>query len=280
MSSDKQQGITVIWQFQVDPERESAFTRDYGPEGSWVHLFSTAEGYLGTELFHWKFPRLTYTTLDSWISREAYEAFKAENQDAYAELDAKCEALTQAERFIGIFERDEAAAWLKAVRGRGSARGTEGGSETVRSATMDDVSALILLAQGQNLAAHWSEVRYREILAAEPNSRIALVVESATSKTMLGFVIGRMVADECELENIVVDLPVQRRGLALKLLNAFIAEAGKRNVERIFLEVREANTAARRLYEKYGFELVGRRKAYYKDPIEDAVLYRLALRST
>lgn len=278
MSSDKQQRITIIWQFQVAPERESDFARDYGPEGAWVQLFRKAEGYLGTELFHWRFPRVTYTTLDSWISREAYEAFKAENRDAYAELDAKCEALTQAERFIGIFARDEATAWLKAAQALES--GIEGGSETVRSATSDDVSELISLARRQRSAAQWSEARYREILAAEPNSRIALVVEDATSKQMLGFVMGRMVGDECELENIVVDVPVQGRGLGRKLLQAFMAEARTKRVERIFLEVREANAAARHLYEKCGFEIVGRRKAYYQDPIEDALLYRFVLKSS
>ena len=73
----------------------------------------------------------------------------------------------------------------------------------------------------------------------------------------------------------VVAATHRRRGFGTNLLTSLIASAGQRNVGRIFLEVRDSNMAARLLYEKLGFQLNGRRKAYYRDPQEDALIFVL-----
>lgn len=90
---------------------------------------------------------------------------------------------------------------------------------------------------------------------------------------MQGFVIARITGDECELENVVVAEGVQRRGLGSRLMEALMDCVRKSGAARIFLEVRESNAAAHALYEKCGFQINGRRKSYYSDPAEDAVLY-------
>ena len=59
------------------------------------------------------------------------------------------------------------------------------------------------------------------------------------------------------------------------LLNELIAHARAKNGSGIFLEVRESNQSARGLYRKMGFEETGRRKGYYANPAEDAILGRL-----
>jgi ribosomal-protein-alanine N-acetyltransferase len=92
-----------------------------------------------------------------------------------------------------------------------------------------------------------------------------------------GFVVARHVAPEWELENIVVAPAVRRRGLGQRLLDALLAAARETNSSSVFLEVRESNAAARCFYEKAGFVQTGRRKSYYTDPAEDAVLYRYDL---
>jgi len=56
-------------------------------------------------------------------------------------------------------------------------------------------------------------------------------------------------------------------------MEALLVQARQTNSDAVFLEVRESNTAARRLYQKLGFEETGRRKSYYSNPVEDAVLY-------
>lgn len=78
-----------------------------------------------------------------------------------------------------------------------------------------------------------------------------------------GFVLGRVVADEAELLTLAVD-PVQRgKGLGAQLVESFLSEAKARGAESAFLEVAENNASARRLYERHGFGLAGRRKGYY-----------------
>jgi [ribosomal protein S18]-alanine N-acetyltransferase len=86
--------------------------------------------------------------------------------------------------------------------------------------------------------------------------------------------VARHLAPEWELENIVVAPSARRQGLGNRLLNALLAAARETHSASVFLEVRESNSAARTLYEKAGFKQTGRRKSYYTDPLEDAVLYR------
>ncbi len=81
-----------------------------------------------------------------------------------------------------------------------------------------------------------------------------------------GFILGRTVAGECEILTLGVLLPHRRHGIAAKLLNKLIKEAGELEITKIFLEVSESNEAAISLYNDRGFFEVGRRKNYYKIP--------------
>jgi len=58
------------------------------------------------------------------------------------------------------------------------------------------------------------------------------------------------------------------------MLDAVLIELGHRGVRAAFLEVRESNTAARALYGSRGFREIGRRKNYYRRPVEDALVMR------
>ena len=71
--------------------------------------------------------------------------------------------------------------------------------------------------------------------------------------------------------------PVQpsRRVPSPRLLGELLDSARAKDAAAVFLEVRESNQAARALYEKWAFRESGRRPRYYKDPAEDAILYRL-----
>jgi len=140
-------------------------------------------------------------------------------------------------------------------------------------------------------AAHWTEGQYQ--LAVRPGSedpeRLVLVAEASppaagqvgrgSAASIVGFLVARHLAPEWELENVVVDTTARRRGLGTELLEALLAAARQTGSQSVFLEVRESNLSARKLYEKMHFEQSGRRKAYYSNPGEDAILYRLRLRS-
>lgn len=100
-----------------------------------------------------------------------------------------------------------------------------------------------------------------------PCARTLLLEEDGS---FVGYLLGSVIPPEGEVLRVAV-LPAYRgRGYAEALLSAFLSE-----VPVCFLEVRKGNTAARRLYEKVGFLCVGERKRYYKNPTEDACLYRL-----
>jgi ribosomal-protein-alanine N-acetyltransferase len=89
--------------------------------------------------------------------------------------------------------------------------------------------------------------------------------------------VARHLAAEWELENIVVASSVRRMRLGQRLLDALLTAARETNSSSVFLEVRESNASARSFYEKAGFKQTGRRKSYYANPAEDAVVYGASL---
>jgi ribosomal-protein-alanine acetyltransferase len=122
-------------------------------------------------------------------------------------------------------------------------------------------------------AAHWSMQQYEAAFSGEAPSRVVLVVEEEAA--VQGFIAGRESEREWEIENIAVAGSARRRGLGTRLLGEFLDLARHRKAEAAFLEVRESNLAARKLYEKCAFVESGRRRHYYREPDEDAIVYRL-----
>lgn len=94
----------IVWEFEPDAARLAEFERDYGSEGVWNALFRRGGGYLGTELVRSPTDPSRYLTVDRWISRSAYEAFRAAFHEEYAALDARCAALTRTERLVSTAE--------------------------------------------------------------------------------------------------------------------------------------------------------------------------------
>jgi ribosomal-protein-alanine acetyltransferase len=165
-----------------------------------------------------------------------------------------------------------------------------------RIATSADIPFMMALERECAIAAHWGEDQYRQLFqaGAQAPERLVLVAELAPlvlpplvppqemAGGMAGFLVARVVAHEWELENIVVAPGARRRGIGRQLLEALLTTARKTEDVSVFLEVRESNLAARRLYEKSGFRQTGRRAAYYPatthaNPSEDAILYHIAL---
>jgi ribosomal-protein-alanine N-acetyltransferase len=100
------------------------------------------------------------------------------------------------------------------------------------------------------------------------------------SGKILGFCSFWRVVDELHINNLAVAPAHRRRGVATALLGFVLNEAHKLGVRRATLEVRRSNDAARHLYERFGFAAAGVRRAYYSNPVEDAiVLWREDLKS-
>src|SRR5438270_5903408 len=143
----------------------------------------------------------------------------------------------------------------------------------VRTATREDIAAMAQLALTTPGAAIWTEAQYQEIFnPAAAVLRHAVIFEEPES--IAGFAVARAGREEWELENIVVHTAAQRAGHGAELLNELIERVRVSGARHFRLEVRESNDAARCLYEKCGFRVEGRRRGYYRDPAEDAILYR------
>jgi len=139
----------------------------------------------------------------------------------------------------------------------------------IRSASLNHVPAILAIEQQARGAAHWTSEQYKKLVGGG----VVLVAEEAGK--LCGFVCAKVIAGEWEIENVVVAAEFLRRGIANGLVRELIQRATEEAASAILLEVRESNLPARRLYEKHGFREVGRRRVYYRDPMEDAILYAL-----
>jgi heme-degrading monooxygenase HmoA len=92
----------VLWRYRARPGSEAEFESAYGDSGLWAAFFRTDAGYLGTDLLRATDGR--YLTMDRWVSAGAHEEFLRSHAQAYAELDARCSALTAEETPLGSVE--------------------------------------------------------------------------------------------------------------------------------------------------------------------------------
>ena len=142
----------------------------------------------------------------------------------------------------------------------------------VRCATAPDVPQLMAIGGSAAAAAQWSQKQYEQMFSSD---RLVLVIEDAE---VLGFIVGRGSTDEWEIENIAVTEAARRSGLGSRLLGELLHHIRCNRGREVFLEVRESNRAARAFYAKWGFIEAGRRKGYYHDPEEDALVLKHCLR--
>ncbi len=144
----------------------------------------------------------------------------------------------------------------------------------LRPATDGDIRAVAAIERAC-FADPWSEESFRRILGG--SSAIFHVVGYPPDFGVVGYVIAFSIGADAELLNIAVHPEHRGKGLAGQMLDAVLIELGARGVRNAFLEVRESNRAARGLYESRGFTGIGRRRNYYRRPVEDALVMRRML---
>lgn len=103
------------------------------------------------------------------------------------------------------------------------------------------------------------------------------ILVAEADNAVLGYIVGRAVEDQSEILNLGVTLHARRRGIGTGLVRHMLAAFAAAGVREAFLEVRESNLAAQELYRGFGFQDVGRRRRYYRRPVEDAVILRAAI---
>jgi ribosomal-protein-alanine N-acetyltransferase len=96
----------------------------------------------------------------------------------------------------------------------------------------------------------------------------------------LGYVVAMLAGPEAEIADLAVSPDARRRGIARALIDRLLADLEAEHVAAVFLEVRESNHPARALYESRAFRAIGRRRGYYRLPVEDALLLKRELGPT
>ena len=150
----------------------------------------------------------------------------------------------------------------------------------VRTALPSDAEGLEKLHK-LAFADHWPKSAFEAMLNREQVFALGGLVNDIVEE-LSGFILIQVIADEAEILTLCVDPAVQQRGLGHLLLDVGCKRASNAGALQIFLEVGEHNNPARKLYEKCGFERVGRRAAYYREAAQggaadDALVMRRVL---
>jgi ribosomal-protein-alanine N-acetyltransferase len=120
----------------------------------------------------------------------------------------------------------------------------------------------------------WTEYMFRHQLSLED---IAINLVFIEGNTIIGYAVAWIVYDEIHLLSIAV-LPGKRgRGYAVKILEEVVEKGREMGGCRVVLEVRISNVGARKFYEKCRFKVVGKRKRYYHETGEDALVMELMI---
>ncbi|MGH7311445.1 MAG: ribosomal protein S18-alanine N-acetyltransferase [Candidatus Rokuibacteriota bacterium] len=143
-------------------------------------------------------------------------------------------------------------------------------TEGMQPADLDEVLAI----ERASFSMPWSRGAF--LYEIEQN-RVARCYVTREAERVVGYICVWEVADEMHITNIAVDPAVRRRGIGRGLLGSVLEDARRRSTRLVVLEVRPSNAEARALYEAFGFQVVGRRRGYYYDTGEDALVMEIVL---
>ena len=155
-------------------------------------------------------------------------------------------------------------------------------SVSITRMTEHDLLEVVEIEETSRLS-RWGWYAYYAELQGK-NSHLMLVaridspVRGLRSK-LAGYIVARLGADELHINNVAVREHYRRSGLGQRLLDRILEEGKRSGVGAAFLELRAGNRAALALYEKCGFRVTSRRKRYYSDPVEDALVMIIQLRA-
>ena len=141
-----------------------------------------------------------------------------------------------------------------------------------RKVNEKDIAQIVALEK-EVFSDAWSEVSVRETV----NQTQAFITVAEVEEAVAGYCIIYHVMDEAEIARIAVGEAWKRQGVGSALLEYTLSCCKEQQIERVLLDVRESNVAARMFYEKHGFAIDGMRKDFYEQPKESAVLMSLSV---
>jgi ribosomal-protein-alanine N-acetyltransferase len=132
----------------------------------------------------------------------------------------------------------------------------------------------VMLIELATFTMPWGESTFRGLLRRKDSDLLVAEYKGEVA----GYAVFWAVLDQGELGNVAVDESFRGRGIGSKLIRAVLERAYERGVHEVFLEVRKSNVRAQDLYKSFGFSEVGRRKNYYLEPLEDALVMKIVLK--
>lgn len=141
----------------------------------------------------------------------------------------------------------------------------------IRKMIVEDVPAVVDLDQ-KSFSLPWPERSFRFELTDNPASRCWV---AELDGKVVGMIVVWLVVDEAHVATIATHPDFRRQGIGQRLLAHALRKLLEQGAQSSFLEVRESNTGAQAMYRKFGYEETGRRRRYYKDNDEDAILMNL-----
>ncbi len=142
----------------------------------------------------------------------------------------------------------------------------------IRAADESDISQLVAISEAADSAAHWTPQQWTDIFCSQAPPRCAWIAQQESNSRIIGFLVAQHNGPEWELENIAVLPDFRRQGAGAQLMSALLSHARVHDAERILLELRASNLSAYRFYHVSGFQVLARRRAYYGNPVEDALI--------
>ena len=141
--------------------------------------------------------------------------------------------------------------------------------EAMKESDLEEVLAI----EKKSFADPWSRRLFKETLSF-PHS-VSFVMRGPED-ALLGYINFYIIAQEAHMLNLAIHPAWRKKGFAAQLLMHSIEQLKHQNTMQFFLEVREGNMGAIELYRKFGFEIIGKRKRYYVETNEDALVMHLA----
>lgn len=141
----------------------------------------------------------------------------------------------------------------------------------IRKMMLEDIPAVVELDRIA-FSLPWPERSFRFEVADNPVARCWV---AEVDGRVVGMVVGWLLVDEIHIATIATHPDFRRQGIGRKLLSHTLRRAIEDGAQSSFLEVRASNLGAQELYRQFGYEPTGRRKRYYKDNDEDAILMNL-----
>lgn len=139
--------------------------------------------------------------------------------------------------------------------------------------TLDDLDEVMAIERAA-FQTPWSRGAFRYELT---QNRVARSLIVRMGRQLVGYLCLWEIGHEIHITNLAVHPSFRRRGVARLLLGRVLDDARKADVELVFLEVRPTNVEALGLYQRFGFSVIGRRKGYYFDTGEDALVMEARL---